>query len=74
MNVLSKFDFETYKFLDIQAGEYNIGVVPNILIDKMIHEISFINVKHQIIGRYKHRQLWKDVMADLDYNIDLPIF
>lgn len=67
MAVLSKFDLNEIKFLDTEKGEYNLGTVPNYLIDKFLHQLSYIEVKHQIIGRYRHRQLWQNVLDEL-YN------
>jgi hypothetical protein len=65
MNVLSKFNFETTKFLDLQAGEYNLGVVPNMIIDKFIHEISFVQVTKQLVGRYEHKKNMKIVLEEM---------
>lgn len=48
MTVLSKFDHQDIKFLDIDKCEYNLGVGPNLLIDKFIHQMRFYNVFKQM--------------------------
>lgn len=69
MNVLSKFDindkFFTDKFLDIESAQYNLGIIPNIIIDKFLHQAEYTNVLCQLIGRYKHRLAWKKTMCEL---------
>jgi hypothetical protein len=54
------------KFLDVKAGKYNLGVVPNMIINRMIHEIRFAVVKQQLIDKHNHRQYWINyVMCEL---------
>jgi hypothetical protein len=68
MSKISKTD----KFLDIKTGKYNLGVVPNMIISRMVHEIHFSVVKQQLIDKYnhrrcwqKHRRCWQKVMDDI---------
>jgi hypothetical protein len=67
MNTLTKTktNTKTDKFLDVKVGKYNLGVVPNMIINRMIHEISFAVVKKQLIDKHNHRQCWQEVMGDL---------
>ena len=44
MTVMSKMLLVDIKFLDIENGEYNLGAVPNQIIDKFVHQISLRQV------------------------------
>jgi hypothetical protein len=68
MNVLSKFKLDNIKFLDIQAGEYNLGAIPNIIIgnylDKFNHNNLWQNVMNELLlemrERIYYQNLWQD--------------
>jgi hypothetical protein len=65
MNVFSKHQFESTKFLDLQKGEYNLGVVPNIIIDSYIHNLNFVDVLRQLVGRFEHKKKMESVLNEL---------
>lgn len=53
MTVLSKLVLVDIKYLDTKKGEYNLGAVPNQLIDKFVHQINFSKIKSSLLQKVR---------------------